>query len=152
MGINVITADDTLSLYGRVITDFADGDISTLTYNDDLVTLKTGKNKNTIFSRNESGNNAVSVLRIMRGSSDDQFLQAKLTEINGDFPSVILASGQFVKRLGDGQGNVASDVYNLNGGTFTRQVDAKENVEGDNSQGVAVYNMKFANAQRSTIQ
>lgn len=152
MGINVLTSDDTLSLYGRVITDFADGDTSTLTYNDDIVTLKTGKNRNTVFSRNEAGNNAALVLRVMRGSSDDQFLQGQMAQINQDFASIILATGQFVKNLGDGQGGVRKDVYNLQGGLFTRQVDGKENVEGDNAQGVAVYNMKFANAQRSTIQ
>lgn len=152
MGINVITADDTLTLYGRVFNDFADNDVSSITYNDDLVTLKTGKNKNTIFSRNEPGNNAMAVIRLIRGSDDDRFMQAKLAEVNGYFPSVILCSGQFVKNLGDGAGNVSRDVYNLAGGTFTRQVDGKENVNGDGEQGIAVYNMKFANAIRTTIQ
>lgn len=149
MGINTITAGDTLTLYDRVFNDFSNGDTSTIAFDSDYVAIKTGKNQNTIYSRNETGNNVKLVLRLMRGSSDDRFLQGKLAEIEGDFASVALATGQFVKRLGDGHGNAFSDAYTLNGGTFSRKVDGKENVEGDTEQGVAVYNMVFAVVKRN---
>jgi len=149
MATNVITADDTLTLFDRVFNDFADGAVSMITFDNDIVGVKTGKNANTIFSKNETGNNAKMVLRIMRGSSDDKFLQDKLQQIEGDYAATVLASGEFVKRLGDGQGNVISDAYTLEGGTFTRKIDTMENVEGDTQQGVSVYNMIFAYATRS---
>lgn len=149
MTIYVITGSDTLTLFDRVFADFADDDVSTFTFPNDLVTMKTGKNRNTIYSQNEPGANADGVLRFIRGSSDDQFLQGKILEMQQDFVGSVLAAGQFVKRLGDGEGNVIRDVATLAGGVFTREVDVKANVSGDTSQGVAIYNMKFAQATRS---
>lgn len=149
MATVTITSKDTLTLFDRVFEDFADTDVSTITFNDDLVAVKTGKNRNSIYSSNEMGNNADVVLRIMRGSSDDRFLQGKLNEMQKDLPSFQLANGEFVKRLGDGQGNVQRDVSTLSGGVFMRKVDSKENTEGDTEQGVAVYNMKFTVVDRN---
>lgn len=148
MSVNTITSDDTLTLFGRVLTDLADGDVSQITFPDNLAELKTGKNGNTIYADNQKGNNAMLVLRVMRGSSDDQFLNTQLLSQLADFPAAILATGSFVKRLGDGQGNVLSDAYTLNGGIFTKEVEGKENVEGNTDQAVAIYNMKFAQAAR----
>lgn len=149
MATYTVTSDDTLTVFDRVFTDYADDDVTVISFPNDNVTVKTGKNRNTIFSKNEPGNNANLVLRLMRGSGDDQFMQARIAEMEADFVSAQLANGEFVKRLGDGQGNVARDVYTLQGGVIVRRVDGKENVSGDISQGVAVYNMTFAMAQRS---
>lgn len=149
MGINTITGADTITIYDRTFNNFASGDNAVLTFDADLVSMKTGKNENTIYSRNESGKNGKLVMRLMRGSSDDRFLQGKLAEILADFPSVQLAQGQFIKRLGDGQGNVFSDAYTLQGGVINRNVDGKENVEGDTEQGVAVYTIMFAVVKRN---
>lgn len=143
-----IVGNDTLTLADRVILDYADGDNSTLSFPSDIVSIKTGKNKNTIYSRNEQGDNSTLTLRLIRGSSDDKFLQGKLSLVKGDFPSVILINGEFVKRLGDGQGSVTRDVYTLLGGTFSKNVEVKENVEGDTEQAVSVYNLVFAVASR----
>lgn len=145
---NIVGAD-TFTIFDRVLNDFADGDSSTITFNNDLVGVKTGKNGNTIYALNETGNNAVAQLRIMLGSSDDVFLQSKIPVSGKNFPSTILANGQFVKNLGDGEGNVSRDVYSLAGGIITRLVDGKTNVEGDTQQGVSVYNITFASAKRS---
>lgn len=148
MAIYNLAADGTMTLFDRVLNDFADGDISTITFSNDLVSLMTGKNGNTIYSKNEQGRNAVAVLRLVRGSSDDQFLQTKLDLMKKDFVSTQLASGEFALRMGDGNGTVTRDVYLLKGGVITRPVDGKENVSGDTSQGVSVYNITFADADR----
>lgn len=144
-----LVSDGTLTLFDRVMNDFADDDVSAITFPNELVTLKTGKNGNTIFSKNEPGRNAVATIRLIRGSSDDQFMQSKLALMKQDFVSAELAFGQFALRLGDGSGNVARDVYTLTAGVITRPVEGKENVSGDTSQGVAVYNVTFADADRS---
>lgn len=146
--LTMITGNDTLTLADRVILDFADGDNSTIGFPNDLVSIKTGKNQNTLYARNEQGNNATMSLRLVRGSSDDKFLQSKLALVKGDFPSVILINGEFVKRLGDGKGTVIRDVYTLLGGTFSKNIEVKENVEGDTEQAVSVYNLVFAVASR----
>lgn len=144
-----VTGNDTLTLFDRTFVDFADGDNTTVAFPNELVTVKTGKNGNTIYAKNETGNNADVMLRVIRGSADDRFLQGKLTEQQNDFPAFVLGQGEFVKRTGDGEGNVANDIYNLQGGVFVRKVDGKENVEGDTEQSVSIYMMKFALATRS---
>lgn len=144
MPIATITADDTLTLFNRVFADLADKDVSVLTFNDDIATMTTGKNKNSLYAENQKGNNGELVLRVARGSSDDQFLNTQYLAQTVDLPSFTLVSGSAVKRTGDGQGNVVSDSYTMQGGFFMKNIDYKENVEGDTDQAVAVYRMKFA--------
>lgn len=144
-----LTSDGTLTLYDRVFNDFADDDISAITFPNDLVTVKTGKNRNTIYSKNEPGNNATAVVRLIRGSSDDRFMQTKISQMKADFVGTELMFGEFAMRLGDGEGNVIRDVYTLKGGIVTRQIDGKENVSGDTAQGVSIYNIMFADVERS---
>lgn len=150
MPIFNLTGDDTLVIYDRVFNDLADGDAVMIAFPSDLVTIKSGKNGNSILAKSEQGNNANMTIRVMRGSSDDQFLAGKLATIQKDFASAEMATGSFVKRMGDGQGSVINDVYTLNGGTFSRKVDGKENVAGDTDQAVSVYNMVFASVSKDT--
>lgn len=145
-----ITGDDTFTAFNRIFKDFATADVSTFTFNNNIVDAKTGKNQNTIYAKNETGNNAEVVLKLMRGSDDDAFMSNLLAQIDqGDFPSFQLGTGQFVKRLGDGQGNVRRDVYNLAGGIITKKPDNKENVEGDTEQGAVIWRMMFARVTKS---
>lgn len=144
-----IVGDDTFTYNGRVLNDFADDDVSTLTFSDDLVKMKTGKNGNSIFAENQPGRNCKVVLRIMIGSSDDVALQADLNQLTRTFSETVLGNGQFVKNVGDGAGNVLRNVFTLEGGILSRNVDAKMNTSGDTNQGVAIYNIMFANAIRS---
>jgi hypothetical protein len=148
MSTSTVTSNDTLTLNGRVFNDLAVDDVTAITFPNDLVTLKTGKNRNTLYAQNQQGQNATLTLRLMRGSSDDQFMQAQLAVSLNDFPSTLLLAGSFVKRLGDGQGNVLSDVYTLAGGVISKNVEGKENVSGDVAQAESVYVVKFANAAR----
>lgn len=146
MAIFTLTGEDTLTLFDRTFNDFADGEVSTFTFPNEIVGVKTGKNANTIYAKNETGNNCTAVIRLMRGSSDDQFLRNKVAIQQRDFVSSQLASGQLVKRLGDGSGVVIRDVYNLEGGIITHIPETKTNAEGDTEQGVTVYNITFARA------
>jgi hypothetical protein len=148
MNTDTITADDTLTLFDRVIVDLADGDLSTITFPNDMTNMKTGKRGNTIYAKNETGKNAELNIRVIMGSADDRFFQGKLLDLERDFVSFELATGEFVKRVGDGQGNVVRNVYTMGGGIFIRRVDAKDNAEGDTEQGVSIYRMKFARAER----
>jgi hypothetical protein len=143
-----VTSNDTLTIDGRVMVDFADDDVTSITFPTELVTRKTGKNGNTIFAKNAAGENADVTVRLMRGSSDDVFLSKKVASNLGDFTSLVLSKGTFVKRLGDGAGSVKSDTYTLAGGVIAKNVDGKENVSGDTSQGVVIYTIRFASAKR----
>lgn len=144
-----IVGSDTLTIFDRVINDFADGDISTFVFNNDRSGVTTGKNGNTIFALDETGKNSVATLRIMMGSADDSFLQGILTGSDNDFASTILGAGEFVKNVGDGSGNIRRIVWTLGGGMMTKYIPGKGNVKGDTEQGVSVFTITFAKAIRS---
>jgi hypothetical protein len=149
MAIFTVTSNDTLTLNGHVFNDLSVDDVTMIAFPNELVTRKTGKNGNTIFAQNAQGLNADLTLRVNRGSTDDQFLQGIISSSPADFPSTVLLAGTFVKRLGDGQGNVVNDTYALQGGVISKQVEGKENVSGDVTQAESVYNIKFASASRN---
>lgn len=146
-----LSGNDTFVLQGRVFTDLADGDWFTFTYENDLANLKRGKNGNAIYAENSMGLVAPGVLRLVRGSDDDLFMDSILQQQLQDFSAFILLDGQFVKRVGDGLGNITGDTYRAAGGVFKRGVDAKSNAEGDTEQSVSVYRLEFANVERAVF-
>lgn len=148
MGISALTGKDTIEIGDRVFTDFGDGDVANFTYPNEKVTPKTGKNGNSIYAYNETGKQVDGVIRVLRGSNDDKFLNSRSISMDGDFPSFVLLEGNFTKRIGDGAGNVSNDVLTVSGGVFTKGIDTKDNAEGDTEQAIAVYNFKFTNSKR----
>lgn len=144
-----LVGSDTIKINQRLITDLPDGDVLKLTYDTDSVTVKVGKNGNTIYAQNESGKMAKVELRVMRGSADDKFLLSLMTLQNSNLPGFVLMSSELVKRIGDGQGNVTADNYLLAGGVFHKLVETTSNVEGEKEQAVATYMLTFGNAARA---
>lgn len=144
-----MTGSDTISINNRIFDDLADGDAVNLTFPNDMAVLKTGKNGNTIYALNESGRQAEVTLRVIRGSSDDRFLNNLLSQQQANFASFVLMNAEFIKRIGDGEGNVLSDTYVCSGGIFGKRVEAKSNVEGDTEQSIAMYTLRFANSPRA---
>jgi hypothetical protein len=147
--VDSVTGQDTLTLFDRNIVDLADNDAVLVAFPNDLVGLSTGKNGNTVFAKNEQGSNADVTMRIIMGSADDRFLQGKLRVAEQDFAAQELATGQFTKRVGRGDGTITRTVYTLEAGVFLRRIDGKENPGGDTEQSVAIYRMRFARASRS---
>lgn len=144
-----LVGSDTIKINQRLITDLPDGDVLKLTYDTDSVTVKVGKNGNTIYAQNESGKMAKVELRVMRGSADDKFLLSLMTLQNSNLPGFALMSSELVKRIGDGQGNVTADNYLLAGGVFHKLVETTSNVEGEKEQAVATYMLTFGSAARA---
>lgn len=143
-----LSGSDTISINNRVFADLADGEVIALSFPNDIANVKTGKNGNSIYGLNESGKVADVKIRVIRGSSDDKFLNGLLSQQLANFAGTVLMIGQFIKKLGDGAGNITSDTYIVNGGVFTKEVEAKSNVEGETEQSVAIYTMRFSNAPR----
>lgn len=149
MATIAMTGSDTIVLNTRVLADLADGDCVELTFPNEIANLKTGKNGNSIYGFNASGKHCDLKIRAIRGSSDDKFLNGLMAQQQNNFAGFPLMIGQFIKKLGDGLGNITSDTYVMSGGVFTKQVDAKENVEGDTEQSVVTYTLKFSNSPRA---
>ena len=144
-----LTGSDTTLINNRVLTDLADGDCVNLDFANEIATLKTGKNGNVIYSLNETGRECSVTIRLLRGSKDDKFLNNLIQIQKGNFAGFILLSGEFIKKVGDGEGNITSDTYIMSGGIFLKHVGAKNNAEGDTEQSVSIYELKFANAPRA---
>jgi hypothetical protein len=144
-----MSGNDTIVINDRTLADLADENTVELTYPNEIASVKTGKNGNSIYGLNESGKNCDVKLRVMRGSSDDQFLNGLLSQQNANFAGWPLMVASFVKKVGDGAGNITNDTYVLSGGIFSKQVEAKSNVAGDTEQSVSIYMMKFSNSPRA---
>lgn len=149
MSTVAMSGDDTVIINNHVFKDFADGNVAELTYPNKIANAKTGKNGNTIYSFNATGKICGFKLRIVRGSEDDKFLNGLLANQQANFAGFPLMAGTFVKKLGDGLGNITSDTYVMSGGVFEEPVSGKSNVEGDTEQSVAMYSFVFSNSQRA---
>lgn len=144
-----MTGSDTISINNRILNDLADGDAVNMTYPNEMAVIKTGKNGNSLYALNESGRQVDVIIRVIRGSADDKFLNGLLASQRSNFASFVLMNAEFIKRIGDGLGDVLSDTYVLSGGVFSKAVEAKSNVEGDTEQSIAIYNLRFANSPRA---
>ena len=149
MSIAALSGNDTAIINNRSLVDFADGNVIEMTFPSDIAQVKTGKNGNSIYGLNTTGLQCELKIRLIRGSADDIFMNNLLVQQNNNFAGFPLMIGQFIKKIGDGAGNITSDTYILSGGIFQKQVEATSNVEGDSSQSVAVYMLKFSNAPRA---
>ena len=144
-----MVGDDTFVINGRPVhPEFAEGDTVTIEFPNDLCTVTTGKDGNTIYAKNEAGSNFDCTFTVMRGGSVDKFLNGLLAQQNDDFVAFATMEGAFTKRLGDGTGKVHYDTYVLRGMVFTKNVATKGNVSGDAEQGKTVYTLKGALAIR----
>lgn len=151
MAAVALSGSDTIKINNKILADFADGDVAVLNFPNELANVKTGKNGNSIYSFNETGRQCELVLRVIRGSADDKFMQSLLSSMKANFSSFILMTGEFIKKVGDGAGNLTNDTYVMSGGIFTKDIEAKSNTEGDAAQSVVVYTMKFANGPRAIV-
>jgi hypothetical protein len=149
MATVAMSGNDTISINNRVLNDLADTNVVELTYPNEIASVKTGKNGNSIYGFNTSGQQCDVKIRVVRGSSDDKFLNGLLTQQNQNFAGFPLMIAQFIKKMGDGKGNITSDIYVLSGGVFTKQVEGKSNVEGDTEQSISIYTLKFSNSPRA---
>lgn len=148
MSTIALSGSDSIIINNRIFADLADGNVAELTFPNDIATVKTGKDGNSIYGLNETGKQSELKLRLIRGSSDDKFLNGLLANQQLNFAGFPLMVGQFIKKIGDGTGNIKSDTYIMSGGVFTKQVEAKSNVEGESEQSVSIYTLKFSNSPR----
>ena len=149
MSIIALTGDDVIQINGQTLVDFADGATATLDFPSDITNAKTGKDGNSIFAFNNTGRQCTLDLRLLRGGADDAFLLG-LFNIYIQAPAAFtLLTGEFIKNIGDGQGNVTQDIYQLSGGIFKKGQNVMENADGDTEQAIVVYHLLFTNAPRS---
>lgn len=146
-----LTGSDVITINGRVMHDFANGDVGKLTFDGDLVTVTPSKNGNVIYSLNVAGLLSKLELRLLLGSSDDRYINSLLAAQIQDLSTTILAVGSFVKRVGDGQGNVTNVIYNTLGGVVTKFPEASINTAGTPEQSIAIWMLHFGSNTRALM-
>lgn len=146
-----LSGNDTVTISGYTLTGQADGDIATVNFPNEFVKVKTGKNGNSIFAKDETGRQVDVSLRVLRGSTDDKFLNSIVASYLADPAGFVLLDGQFVKRIGDGVGNVSYDSILLDGGVPTKPPGMVENTDGNTDQSVAVYEFKYTVSSRTLM-
>lgn len=144
-----LTGNDTIIINGIIFNGFADGDIGHLTFPNDLMAVKTGKNGNSLYAFNATGRQCELMLRLVRGSSDDKYLNGLLSQMINNPPAFVLMAGEFIKNIGDGGGSITQDIYTLSGGVIKKAPEVKENLEGDIEQAVTIWTLVFTNAPRT---
>lgn len=143
-----LTGKDTTIIDTRRLTDQATGDCVLIDAPNNLVELKQGKNGNAIYAYNATGKQVNVTIRVIRGTADDKYLAARMQEYINDPAAFVLISAEFIKRSGDGAGNITNEVYTMSGGIIQKMPGGKENVEGDTEQAVSIYVIVFSNADR----
>lgn len=146
-----LTGSDVVTLNGRVFHDFAQNDIIKLDFAEDLVKVQSSKNGNIVYALNANGLMSGLTLRLLAGSSDDQYINSLLASQIKDLSSFILIVGSFVKRVGDGQGNVTNVIYNTLGGVVKKFPAAKTNTTGDVEQSVVEWMLDFGSNSRAIM-
>lgn len=148
MSVVALSGQDTILINNYLFVGLADGTYIELSFPNEIASVKTGKNGNSIYGFNESGKQCEVKLRIVRASADDKFMNNLLAQQQSNFAGTILLQGQFIKKIGDGQGNITSDTYIMSGGVFIKIPEGKSNAEGETDQSIAIYTLKFSNSPR----
>ena len=143
-----LTGKDTIIIETRNLADLANGDTAVVDMPNNLAETKNGKNGNVVVAYNAQGEAGTFTLKVLRASADDKYLQSRLQDFINDPSKFTLLTGEFIKRIGDGAGNVTNDVYVMSGGVFQKIPAGKENVEGDTEQAISQYVISFGNIKR----
>lgn len=152
MATTILTGRDTIVIDGRVIVELVGmGAGATLRHPNTLANMTTGKNGATVVAENSQGINAELELHVLRGSSDDKFLNSRMSNQRIDLTNFPLLNASVVKQLGSGVAGVSPtrDVYTLEGGFFVQNVDTEVSFDGSTEQGVSIYMLQFASSKRS---
>jgi hypothetical protein len=143
------TGSDTLKINDRIFSGFADGDVVHLTFPNDITTVKTGKNGNSMVAFKYDGRQVDVSLRLLRGCSDDKFLNNLYNLFENNPSGFSMIQGEFVKNISDGAGNILQETYTLMNGVFKKKPEAMDNADGNTDQAVTVWQMTFTVSRRS---
>ena len=144
-----VTGSDSLKINDRIFSGFADGDVVHLVFPNDITTVKTGKNGNSVIAFKYDGRQVEVTLRLIRGCADDKFMNNLYNLFENNPSGFSLMQGEFVKNINDGAGNIIRETYVLAGGVFKRKPEAMDNADGNPDQAITVWTLVFTNAPRA---
>lgn len=138
--ITLDTAEGTLTLNGRVFTDFPEGDAVSISFPNERTSQTQGTDGNTVAKKRTDADNGLLTINLLRNSADDAFLQNTL---NG---GLVVFNGSYKRNFTrDGIDGVES--YSLDNGTMLSTGDQTySNTDGEE---ISSFTINFATALRS---
>ncbi|MBQ2319164.1 MAG: hypothetical protein IIW86_02850 [Clostridia bacterium] len=142
------TGQDIIKVDGRVLTALADGNCAVISYPNDLHGMRNGKNKNALAAHNEQGNQAELLLRVIKGSPDDKFLNSKVIAWRNHSDDFAPSEAELTKVI-KVDGGTTNEITTLGFMFPTRDVETRTNTDGETDQEVAVYNFRAGTHERA---
>lgn len=145
---DTLVGQNTIIINGRNLTNLGYGNVVDISIPSALVEIESGKDGSAIYAMNQSGRQAEVRVRVLAGSPDDGYLNNINESFIADFAGSALISASFIKRTGDGQGNIITTTWVLSGGVPGTSPADKWDVNGNTEQALIEYSFKFARATR----
>jgi hypothetical protein len=149
-----LAGDSTLTLENlsgdnqRTIVELANQRAIAVSFPNDTGTMEPMKG-GAVFAVNVSAKAASLAVRVIKGGSDDAWLNQKLNELLNNRTSAIALVGSVIGNFGDGQGNLRKLTATLTFGFVKKRVDLITDYNGDTEQAISEYNIDFGLSEYS---
>lgn len=132
-----------------VLSDFAAGAVAELSAPNDISSMATGYNGNSLGAHNEPGRQRELSLRLVKGSSDDKRFNKNYNLWKDRSIRFKPLKMSFTKNVAHEDGSITKDTVDCFFGLPSGQPTQVSNTEGDTEQVISVYMIKFGNSERS---
>lgn len=132
-----------------ILSDFADSTVAELSAPNELSTVTTGYNGNSLGAHNEPGRQRECTLRIVKAGSDDKRLNKNYNMWKNRDIRFKPLKMSFVKNIGHGDGTITKDTVECFAGFPAGQPTQMMDMAGNTEQVVSIYMIRFANSERS---
>lgn len=132
-----------------ILSDFADGTVAELSAPNELSTMTTGYNGNSLGSHNEPGRQRELSLRLVKGSNDDKRLNKAYNMWKNRDMRFRPLKMSFTKNVAHSDGSVTVDTVECFFGLPTGQPTQMQDTAGNTEQVVSIYSIRFGNSERS---
>lgn len=132
-----------------ILSDFADGTVAELAAPNELSTITTGYNGNSLGSHNEPGRQRELTLRLVKGSNDDKRLNKAYNMWKNRDMRFRPLKMSFTKNVAHGNGSITVDTVECFFGLPTGQPGQIQDTAGNTEQVISIYSIRFGNSERS---
>ena len=132
-----------------VLSDFADDTVAELSAPNELSTMTTGYNGNSLGAHNEPGRQRDLTIRIVKGSEDDKRINSNYNLWKNRDRRFRPLTMTFTKNVAHEDGSVTNDKVSCYFGLPTGQPTQMSDMAGNTEQVVSIYTIRFGNSERS---
>lgn len=144
---DIITCEDYQGKW--VLTDFATGNVAELSAPNELSSISTGYNGNSLGAHNEPGRQRELTLQIVKAGNDDKRFNKNYNMWKNRDLRFKPLKMTFTKNVAHSDGSVTNDTVTCYFGLPSGQPTQAMNTEGDTAQVVSEYMIRFGNSERS---